>query len=371
MLTRRFPRLFALIALLVSAVTLGGVATAAKATDITTAPNYTISGGSTGLVDPVFSTRDASGGTYVSSPNNNWVRYFAPGISGNVQPTRVISGAATTINVPYNMAVDSNGLLYVANMNNTNILVFSATADGNVAPLYSWSVPSTPRSIAFDPATGHLGVASDDRYLRFYSNVASNAPTLERTLNMSATLVYAQSLAFSAAGDFYVSGFNAFVAHWPANASGTTAPDRIISGANTQFDFVWAVQVQPVTNDLYVSSDGNLDAILVFPSTANGNVIPRDRYTGGSTGLVANSGLALDCNNFNVVDRQGVVSNFTTITSVSCPTQSPSSSGSASAAALAATGTDRSAELGMIGLGVAAGLLGTAALVPVIRRRKA
>lgn len=350
-----------------------GFGSLALAADITSAPNYSITGGATGITNPLFITQDASGGTYVASANDSYVRYFAPGSQGNVQPTRVISGGATRLNAPYGLAVDSAGLLYVANYLSNEITVYSPTADGNAAPLYRWLLQgvSGPRGLAFEPGTDFLAVTNDTN-VQFYSNVSSNAPTLQRALDDAPagySSGYRQSIAFTASSDFYIADFAGRVRHYAAGASGTTAPDRTISGAATNLDQVWSVQVQPVTNKLYVVVDGNTKAVLVFAATANGNVAPLDRYIGGSTQIIAPKVMYLNCNQFMLTDGVGAVLNFSTIDSVSCPTPAPAPAPSPSSDTLAKTGSSRGQTPLFAGIGASILGVGAALTALNIRRR--
>lgn len=359
----RLPRKFIFGLVTSLSITLGLV-TSAWAADVTSAPNYTISGGATGLVSPLYVVQDRSGGTYVGSANENYVRYFAPGVQGNVQPTRVISGAATGLNVPYGLAIDESGLLYVANYSGNEITVYSPTADGNVAPLYRWTLQgssSGPRGIAFEPLTGNLAVSSDAN-VQFYSGAASNAPVLQRSL-VDNTVSYRQSIAFGETADFYIADFAGAVRHYAAGASGAQAPDRTITGASTGLDQVWSVQVQPVTGDIYVSADAAPRAVLVFPSNANGNVAPADRYIGGDTGISGPKGVYLACNDFIVSDGTGALLNFSTIESVACPTPSPAPAPEPREPSLANTGTLdehnwRLASVALVSLLLGVGLMG-------------
>ena len=137
---------------------------------------------------------------------------------------------------------------------------------------------------------------------------------------------------------------------------------------------MWTIAVQPSTNDLYVANaSGTGPGVLVFDSTADGNVAPRDIYAGGSTQINSPQGIALSCNSLMVllapVGGEAVL-NFNTIATIPCSTTSPTSSGSATTAALATTGAQTESNLAVLGLAGAMILLGIAALVPLVRRRR-
>jgi DNA-binding beta-propeller fold protein YncE len=77
------------------------------------------------------------------------------------------------------------------------------------------------------------------------------------------------------------------------NASGDTAPLRVIQGPRTQLNWPTGVAVDPERGELYVTND-TVHSILVFDVNASGDVAPKRVLRGPRTGLKNPTGLALD-----------------------------------------------------------------------------
>lgn len=77
------------------------------------------------------------------------------------------------------------------------------------------------------------------------------------------------------------------------NASGDTAPVRVIQGPRTQLNWPTGIAVDPERGDVYVTND-TTDSILVFDADASGDVAPRRVLKGPKTGLRNPTGIALD-----------------------------------------------------------------------------
>lgn len=134
--------------------------------------------------------------------------------------------------------------VYVSNRGGNQILVFADGATGNVPPLRTITGPATQIS------SGNLnGIALDAENGEVFVSLATN-----------------RILVFDAA------------------ANGNVAPLRSIAGPLTGMSFAAGIAVDPVFDELYVSS-ANTDALLVFSRTASGNVAPLREIQGGATGI--------------------------------------------------------------------------------------
>jgi hypothetical protein len=163
---------------------------------------------------------------------------FAAGTSGAAAPTAFIGGANTGLNFPVGVALDSKGNILVANTagaaGNGNIEIFASGTTGNTAPTKVIGGPLTglvnPTGIVLD-STGNIFVAD-----RTANSVSVFAPT----------------------------------------ASGNVAPIRVIAGPATTLNNPSDVLIDPSGNLLVTNtaSGNGTGKILIFPSTATGNVAP-------------------------------------------------------------------------------------------------
>jgi 6-phosphogluconolactonase (cycloisomerase 2 family) len=86
---------------------------------------------------------------------------------------------------------------------------------------------------------------------------------------------------------------------YPLNATGNTAPLRIIQGPKTGLDWPGAMSLDPDTGDLYVANDVGQE-ILVFHGTDQGDATPARRIRGPKTGLTYPTGVYVDSKNREV-----------------------------------------------------------------------
>ena len=253
---------------------------------------------------PSHVATDPTGNLYVATSTD--LRVYAAGSSGSASPTRLIpANATTTLTTATALAADTSGNIYVAEQSG-GIAIFSPTANGSVAPTRyllanaqtggGLSNINVVSALAVD-STGNLYVANVDSsgngsVLVFDPTATGNiAPT--RVLN---TLAY--GLAVDTANNLYASGIGSGpggnsagpnIAVYAPGASGTAAPARTISGANTGLGGLPALAVDAAAN-IYVVSYGNpfnnvLPAnptVLKFSATASGNVAPTSSFTSTS-----------------------------------------------------------------------------------------
>src|SRR5208282_4513260 len=136
------------------------------------APIATISGSSTGLIQPAGVAVDSSGKIYVADDGNPEafpatpanVFVYSAGSNANVAPIATITGSKTGLSFGISIAVDSSGNIYVAESYSATVLVYSAGSTGNVAPTAILFGPNTdlggPIGIAVD-SSGKIYVADE------------------------------------------------------------------------------------------------------------------------------------------------------------------------------------------------------------------
>ncbi len=97
-------------------------------------------------------------------------------------------------------------------------------------------------------------------------------------------------------GKLYVTSGNSIVRFDSAlSAGGNIAPGGTIIGSATTLSLPQALQIDPITDRLYVANQG-ANSIVIFPaaSTATANVTPIAVIAGNNTGLSLPVGIALD-----------------------------------------------------------------------------
>ena len=190
------------------------------------------------------------GGIQVGNILTLGISEFALKANGTVSPTRVISGDATTILRGVNqMAVDSAGNLYIATTNVGSgppqpILIFNSTATGNVAPTTTIGGDKTgiynPGGLTLDKG-GDLYVSSQ------------GAGTITPTGIVPGPVS---------------------IFEFSIGATGNVAPVRTITGSVTMVENS-GLAVDSSNGNLYaIAHPSGLPGILMFPSTAVGNVAP-------------------------------------------------------------------------------------------------
>lgn len=194
---------------------------------------------------------------YVANTFGNNITVFAPGAQGDATPTAVIAGSETRLDLPVAVALDAAGNVYVANFDDLvpSITVYAAGAVGNAAPIAVI-------------AGGNTGLC--DPF----------------------------ALAIAPSGDLYVANHctNSITIYAPG-ANGDVAPTDAIVGNNTGLSAPSGIAFDG-SGRLYVANQGDFvgesASVAVFASGAQGDATPLRTIAGGSTGLAAPGGIALD-----------------------------------------------------------------------------
>ncbi len=230
-------------------------------------------------------TPPASSSIYVTSvllgglPSS--VLEFPTTASGDISPTSTIKGSSNSF---FNgLAVDAAGNVYVGTALNASghggieILVYGPGASGTATPIRTISGEATGLEVLAQNSFNALAVDSA-------GNLYVSAPS---TLSQS---------------DLGISIFS-------AAANGNVAPTRVIAGIATDIEFPNQIAVDSAGN-VYVANSpfSGTASILIFNSSANGNVPPASVLGGSETTMNSIQGLAVD-NSGNIY----VAANGTTI----------------------------------------------------------
>ena len=178
--------------------------------------------------------------------------------AGTAPGTAAVTAASAGISASASVTVTANVVtkaLYVANTGGNSITVFAVGATGDAVPT--------------------AVIAGSDT--RLDSPVA---------------------VTLDAAGNIYVANHcaNSITVYAPG-ADGDVAPAAAIVGANTGLSSPSGVALG-ASGRIYVTNQGDLfgenASVEIFSSGASGNTTPMTRIAGGSTGLIAPAGIALD-----------------------------------------------------------------------------
>ncbi len=207
--------------------------------------------------------REASAEIVTANFGDNSVTVHAMTANGDAPPLARIAGSHTGLDQSLGVAVDPvhGEVLVTSRASETvsgTVRVFHLSANGNVQPLRTLGGPATllsfPLGIAVD-------LENDEIVVRNIGDRGHEVLTFART------------------------------------ASGDAAPLRVVSGLLTEIDFEAVdLALDTVNDQVFVSSrdSGSLDAVLVFPRLATGQVAPMRKIQGAATTLTSPYGIAVD-----------------------------------------------------------------------------
>ena len=228
------------------------------------------SGGGSGAAS-IFVTQDNA---FFLPPSPSTILQFSTAANGDVNPNSTITGPSQVIFTA--LAADAAARLYVGgsifnsnpdSVGSVEILVYSAGANGTANP--ARTITGSATGLNVDNQNGIEALAVDS------------------SGNIYVNVIYSPSngVAFPA------------IAVYPSTANGNVAPMRVIGGSATTI-------AQSSPNQIALDSAGNIyvpggaplfpDSILIFNSSATGNVLPTSTLTGAATMLDDVVGVALD-----------------------------------------------------------------------------
>lgn len=171
-------------------------------------------------------------------------------------PLRVLEGDATQLADTHGVAVDArNDLLMVVNQGAREL---SSGSPGVPRPYAEWS--QAWRQSMMSTGTGGLNF--------FVSTLQGRGPMY---------------------GRYELPSINIFA----REASGNTAPLRVIKGPRTQLNWPSTIAVHEGRGEIFVANDAD-DSVLVFRVTDNGDVAPTRVIKGPRTQVLNPTGVALD-----------------------------------------------------------------------------
>ena len=162
------------------------------------------------------------------------------------------------------------------------------------------SGPGLQRGVDVD-AAGRVYTVNSDREIRVHAPGANGNAVPVRTIAGDLTqLADSANVAVGADGRLYVVSYPApsqpiKILVFAPDATGNTAPERVITGANTKLDDTKSLAVGPDGSIYVIQDDASLNGrILVFAPGADGDVAPLRTITGSKTGLISPEDAAVD-----------------------------------------------------------------------------
>ena len=278
-------------------------------------------------LDPIYSSVavDPVHDEVILQDNNLWAtRIFnrldnTPPDAPRTEPKRVIQGVNTEIQFSGGLYVDpKSGDIYSVEADTGNkMTVFSHEANGNVKPLRHLKTPHRGYALAVDEEQEEifLSVEYPPKVVVYRKNASDNEEAIRRLEGEHTGLEAAHGIAVDSkaklmfvnnwgnASNFKIQGSGKFnppsIAIYASNATGDTAPLRIIQGPKTQLNWAAGMAIDPDNGDLYVANDMG-QSILVFKETDKGDAAPSRMIKGTKTGLRNPTGVSLDLKNKEV-----------------------------------------------------------------------
>jgi len=235
------------------------------------------------------------------------------------KPKRVIEGPHTLNEYNNGLYIDpTTGNIHTVAMDTADsMIVFPGGAEGDVAPIRKLNTPHRNFASAANEDKGeiYITIQYPPKVMVYRKEANANEKPL-RVLEGEHTLLYdthgialdvKRNLMFVGtwgnASDYRVAGTGKFyppsINVYPLDASGDTAPLRVIQGPKTQLDWAGGMSLDTDSGNLYVANDvGN--SILIFHETDQGNVAPARIIKGDKTTLNHPAGISVDTKNKEV-----------------------------------------------------------------------
>jgi DNA-binding beta-propeller fold protein YncE len=238
--------------------------------------------------------------------NNDTINYmpvFSREARGNAVPDRVLATPHRT----WGIAADElRNELYLTLQEPSAVIVYRKTASGAEAPLRMLEGDATeladPHGIAID-VKNDLMIIANHGHRQFYGGPAVSTWTgtweewihrtgLEEHLGLR---MLPRRYRSELGGRFELPSINIYA----REATGNTAPLRVIKGPRTQLNWPSHVAVHEGRGEIFVANDAD-DAVLVFRTSDRGDVAPARVIKGSRTRIKNPTGVTVDTRNNEV-----------------------------------------------------------------------
>ena len=238
-------------------------------------------------IDPV------SGDIYaVNNDTVDTLVIFDRQAKGDVSPTRELVTPHGTFGI---MVDERNQELFLTVQHDSAVVVYRKMAEGDEAPIRllqgDHTLLADPHGIALDTKNDLIFVTNHGSVHQVRADSGSASGRGGRKEG-KANWPLNRDRAVPGTGRILPSSITVY----SRNASGDTAPLRIIQGPQTQLNWPSGIAIDPERGELFVANDAG-DSILVFSASASGDVAPL-RVLKGPKSLIKNpTGVYLDLTN--------------------------------------------------------------------------
>src|SRR2546422_1073142 len=230
-----------------------------------------------------------------NNDTQDWMPVFSRNAKGNVAPDRLLATPHRTWGIT---ADETRQELYMTVQYPSAVTVYRKTAANNDAPLRMLEGDATeladPHGIALD-LKNDLMIVSNHGHRRFYGGaaVSTTTETWEEWIGKTtADLNTLPRRYLPGVGKFDLPSINIYA----RNASGNTAPLRVIKGPKTQLNWPSHVAVHEERGEIFVANDAD-DSILVFRTSDTVDAAPTRIIKGPKTLVKNPTGLSLEVKN--------------------------------------------------------------------------
>ena len=238
-----------------------------------------------------------------------------PAAASFTEPKRIIGGIDTKLEFNCGLYVDpKNGDVYSVNNDTVDTMViFPRDARGNMLPARELSTPHRTYGIAVDEENEEIYLTvQHPPEVVVYRKMAEGREEPKRALRGPGTLLSdPHGIAIDTKNRWmFVSNHGATsergrgtgkfsppsITVYPLDASGDTAPLRVIEGPKSRLNWPAAMFMDEERGELYVANDAD-DSVLVFRATDEGDAAPIRTIRGPQTGVKNPTGVFLDLKN--------------------------------------------------------------------------
>ena len=229
----------------------------------------------------------------VNNDTLNWLTVFNRDVKGNMPPTRKLRAPHTV----YGIAVDEERKeMLLADQDDHAVVVYKKDAKDEESPVRVLQGTKTqladPHGIALDPKTHLLYVSNWGTYedRPEIGDPAVKNPTMGRVPRTVWPVI--RNYTFPSSGKIVPPSITVY----RVDASGNTAPLRVIQGSKTLMNWPTALAIDSEHGELFVAND-TADLVTVYNINASGDAAPLRVLKGSKTMIKNPTGIAYDAKN--------------------------------------------------------------------------